>query len=670
MDPIELDIGDRTQFMVDDSILADTAGLERRFHPFEKVSDDPVLTMSEPWEGPFLRCAAVLRDAGTGEWRMWYNNFGPRAGGLPAGSWLLEARSKDGIRWEKPPLGVWPNPDHPANNITVFPGGTPALGACGLFEDADDPDPARRFKMIYYKPNYYLAVSPDGRRWTPAQADPVWPNGAGDGLEETHFFLRDEAAGGYRGYMRVWRRHQTVRKVALGSSPDLANWEGPRIIWEAVPEWGMGAQIYGMLVWKEGGVYWGLPWVFYGEEPLQAERRQSIVLKAAWSRDGREWHAVFPGRDALPMGEAGSFDAGMVIANCQIVPDGERLRLYYTGAMGRHDASHTTCSVGLAERRPGGFVSLHAGEEGSLITHRFLFCGEELRINARTRPDGGIVAELLDDYGCVMKAFSAAASDVFNGDAVDHVLSWGGKSRLDGLRGQMIRLRLTLRRAELFSFRAAGRPELFAAPPEPPPVRCGRCFSPPVIDGELSDDCWEDFARTGTADEFVKFEEALPALVKTRILATHDALNLYLAAECDEPALSAIKPGEPGSPIRYNRDETLEFRLSAPSQRSFFNQLMVTPDGRQAQAWFSKEEGGTRAIPDIRWIVRTSSIPGRWTAELAIPFAALNAEAPKPGETWKFNVIRYRHAGGDDVSCWSCLFGSVHRNDRAGRLVF
>ena len=61
---------------------------------------------------------------------------------------------------------------------------------------------------------------------------------------------------------------------------------------------------------------------------------------------------------------------------------------------------------------------------------------------------------------------------------------------------------------------------------------------------------------------------------------------------------------------------------------------------------------------------------GHWYAELKIPFAALDAAPPAPGERWNLHIIRFRHADGGETSSWVCMFGSVHRNDLAGPLVF
>lgn len=669
-----LDCRDTPQFFVDDGPVEALEGMARRFHPMTKAGSNPVLTGERPWEGADVRPVTVLPPGEAGLWRLWYTSAGVRRKlpEMPQDVLLHLAVSRDGVRWERPDLGLFKAAGSRGNNILVFDDGTPCSRACRIFHEPAEPDPARRYKMIDYQPSYYLSYSADGLTWRRHSADPVWPNGAGDGLEETNFFLRDERLGVYRGYMRVWRRHQTLRTLALGDSADLERWNGPSIIWVAGPEFGPGAQIYGMTVFQETGLYWGLPWISYSDLPHDPRWRQTIRLKTAWSPDGVAWSALFPEQDAVPLGGEGAFDSNMILTSCPPVPWAGRTRVYYAGAAGKHGQPGCHFDIGLAEGRPGGFVSLRADGDGVVLTRRLLVRGEALHINARTDPGGSIRAELIRDGGSILPRFHADASDVFTGDAVDHRLTWSGEGDLSSLIGCAVNLRLYLRRADLFSFRFAGPPGRFTAPLGPAPLECGRCQAPPHLDGVLDDVCWQDFERTGVAGDFVCFDRQAPASVKTRVSVTRDEQTLYLAADCEEPLSELLNPGPalPDNTLRYAREDTLEFRLNAPGQGEFFNQLMITPAGSRSHAYFRVEGGGSALVSPVAWTAAVSRLAGRWQVELAVPFACLRTAPPRPGERWRFNVIRHRHAGGRDTSCWSCMFGGIHRNDCSGPLVF
>jgi hypothetical protein len=174
------------------------------------------------------------------------------------------------------------------------------------------------------------------------------------------------------------------------------------------------------------------------------------------------------------------------------------------------------------------------------------------------------------------------------------------------------------------------------------------------------------------ATDFVRFEQQAPAPVKTRVLVTHDEHFLYLAADCEEPLTDRLGrgPALPDNKLCYHKEDTLEFRLNAPGQGEFFNQLMITPAGSRSHAYFRVEGGGSFMVAPLEWTAAVSRVQGHWYAELAVPFASLRTPPPKPGEHWRFNVIRHRHGEGKDTSCWSCMFGGIHRNDCSGALVF
>lgn len=672
-----LDIGAEPRGFLDDSAIADSIGLTRRVHPLKRIWDGPQLVPDEPWQGEQVVPISVVHDSDRGVWRMWYTTYAmdpPRQ--LAVGThWPLHlAVSDDGLSWQRDDVNAIKIDGVPQNNFCVGEDGGPITGGVAVFDEPDDPDPSKRYKLINYLPNYYLSYSVDGVHWRPAQDDPVWSNGAGDGLEETHFFMRDPKRNKYRGYMRVWVRHQTMRTISLGESDDLLTWSGPKIIWTAPPEYGVGAQIYGMTVFHDGGLYWGLPWMFYGDEPLDPVLRQNMRFKLAWSHDGIEWNALAPEMDALPMGDPKQFDSSMVFCPCPVVQTDSRNLVYYSGTSDLHDGSRGgICGVGIAEVRRGGFVSLDAGDdEAQLITKRTLIRGDHLTINARTESDGYVDVELLDDRGQFMDRLRFEQADRFTGDETEHKLTWGGKHDLSWLRGQNVMLRLRMRRAELYTYGVGGDEATINAPLGPRPITCGRRVKEPVIDGIFNDDCWMDFDHCGVADQFKQFKQNVVDEVQTRVLMTYDDENLYFAADCEEPHSEQL--GDDDGPVNisenYLDSDMIEIRLSATGQGTFFSQLIVTPSGQKTHCWFSVEEGGSEIMEQIDWQAATSTVPGHWYAELSVPFSTLRTETPKPGDTWQCNILRHRHLDGGGITSWSCLFGSVHRNELSGSLVF
>ena len=104
------------------------------------------------------------------------------------------------------------------------------------------------------------------------------------------------------------------------------------------------------------------------------------------------------------------------------------------------------------EFRTNGFASRRAGEEeGMLTTHPLIFQGSRLTVNASTG-EGRVAVEVLDKGGrplpgygrkeCLLKAFDSTQQEV----------TWRETSDLIGLRGQAVRLRFYVQKADLYGF--------------------------------------------------------------------------------------------------------------------------------------------------------------------------------------------------------------------------
>jgi hypothetical protein len=107
------------------------------------------------------------------ELRMWY--LGSPARGVHHACYAV---SKDGRHWEKPALGLVEHEGNRRNNLVDF--ARKDLGALIVIHDPEDPDPARRFKLIYEVHPFYIgaAFSPDGLRWRDSPANPILKHNA------------------------------------------------------------------------------------------------------------------------------------------------------------------------------------------------------------------------------------------------------------------------------------------------------------------------------------------------------------------------------------------------------------------------------------------------------------------------------------------------------------
>ena len=126
-----------------------------------------------------LYYGSVIRIGDT--FHMWYNgNYGPemnQIGYERVNCCICYATSRDGVKWEKPDLGLVPFNGSRNNNIVEL--NAPKLWSTfAVLHDPEDPDPRRRFKAAYEaKDNgrvvFCVAFSPDGLHWTPSSNNPV-----------------------------------------------------------------------------------------------------------------------------------------------------------------------------------------------------------------------------------------------------------------------------------------------------------------------------------------------------------------------------------------------------------------------------------------------------------------------------------------------------------------
>ena len=137
---------------------------------------------------------------------------------------LLYATSHDGIRWEKPALGIIDFEGSRANNI-VMRRATHGLHAGGVLQDDCEPDPARRYKFIHRNASagrMATCFSADGLNWSQpllwAEHDAV-----GDCHNNAVFFarapalhLRHPRLGGWRPHRHAQRKRRFRQLVAAG----------------------------------------------------------------------------------------------------------------------------------------------------------------------------------------------------------------------------------------------------------------------------------------------------------------------------------------------------------------------------------------------------------------------------------------------------------------------
>lgn len=437
---------------LDAMVVEESAGLERVFHEAEKHPANPVLKRDKPWEGwgPYVY-GTVLRDQG--KLKMWYQVIGD-------GSRICYGESTDGIRWEKPELGIHEFQGSRANNIVVE-------GRISIPSVIKNPNPDsadKKWMMYGYGDGGpILGWSADGLRWE-WEAPP-----AGQRLftsSDVVNFLYDPYQSRFAATWKLGaHRH---RSAGLALSSDGLNWEKlmnhPVMTADDLdPD---ATQIYGMPVFPYQGMYIGLPWMYharffkYGEYTVdrlheaQMDSPRTADVQLAWSWNMVNWTRPCPRQPFIPLGPEGSWDDSMIFtARAPVEVDG-RLFFYYGGFDQPHDEYRgIKGEIGLATLRLDGFCGMSADdEEGWLISRRELFRVPRVIINARTRAGGYVEAEILDRDNKVLPGFSRQECVRFSGDETAHELRWKTGVFPEDVLTRDRKIRFYLRNAEVFSY--------------------------------------------------------------------------------------------------------------------------------------------------------------------------------------------------------------------------
>jgi hypothetical protein len=102
----------------DDYLIAARQKVTRKYHAFEKHPANPLVKADKPWEGNnvYVYGTVLPNESGPG-YRMWYHAL-PEKKGEDAYR-LLYATSTDGLKWDKPNLGIVDYHGSKNNNICI-----------------------------------------------------------------------------------------------------------------------------------------------------------------------------------------------------------------------------------------------------------------------------------------------------------------------------------------------------------------------------------------------------------------------------------------------------------------------------------------------------------------------------------------------------------------------
>ncbi len=452
-------VGRQHELFVDDHVIAELEGVRRTVHQWRKHPANPVLRGEMAWEngGRYaLVYGSVMRDEEEQLFKMWY--WAPHDGAEA----MLYAVSQDGIHWQRLRLGLFEFQGSRDNNICMM-SGSGNMETYGAFKDALDPDPARRYKALFWEAlaagarapgdppqdvsGVWAATSPDGIQWTKSRAPVVPRPPAGD----TVGFLDDQADGRYIGFIKV--KTDRGRSRAIIESEDFETWSEPRLIFTTDDNDDQPCDVYNNTAFPYEGMYLGWLQIYcHHQDPY----RSRLELELIHSRDARNWSRM-PGREkALTVGPDGAWDrTNQSAASGRPIRVGHELYMYYGGRTSYHapyKGGDPNISIGLGTLRVDGFVSLDASPMGGVATTRPVELeGGRLFVNCAA-DWGHLRVEALGDDDRPVPGFGRDDCDDIAADGAAVPVTWRGQAHLGALQGRAVRLRFHLNNARLYSF--------------------------------------------------------------------------------------------------------------------------------------------------------------------------------------------------------------------------
>ena len=454
MEAAGLDIGSQRELFVDDCLIASMTGVELTLHKPEPR--EVVLVCDQPWEGNTSAYYTLFRDKDL--FRVYYraSHFDEKTKKPTHPEFTCYAESRDGVKWKKPELGLFEFGGSKRNNIIWTGEGTHNFAPFKDDNTACAPD--ARYKALAggttpvdgkSKGCLNALKSPDGIRWT-RMADAVITAGA---FDSQNIAFWDAERREYRAYWRIFTagftdergwKPEGVRAIRTATSKDFIHWENQadlRYV-DSPPE-----HLYTNAILP----YPRAPHLFIGFPTRFQPKTQQVEPVFMSSRDGvlfRRWREELIPITA-PKDRDGNRSNYMTRGLLQLPGNDRELSVYATEAYYTGPGSR----VRRFTFRTDGFVSAHAGGDGTLLTKPFRFAGSRLLLNIVSK--GVTRVELQDADGQPLPGFALEDCAPITGDSIERVVKWKSRSDVSKFAGKLVRLRFELKEADLYALRFA-----------------------------------------------------------------------------------------------------------------------------------------------------------------------------------------------------------------------
>ena len=461
-----IDIGSRLELFVDDYLIESMDGADLKLH--KPVAREIALQHDQLWEGDATWCPVIIKDGD--RYRMWYRAgtdtksaaIGRKSLGSKPFYSVGYAESTDGINWERPNLGLYEFEGSTDNNVLMD---STVCHNLSVFIDGRPGTPdSERYKAVAKGPEKISdrstlrgLVSADGIHWNVVESDPliVAPDDNWPMFDSPNISFWNDLEQQYELFARGWlptppqlhtdhtRLGSGYRTIRRSVSKDFVNWSDFEMIdmGDSDPEhlYTNAATPY----FRAPHIYLMFPKRFVTNRTFFEDADAHGLSEATFmtSRDTLHWDRRFMEGFIRPGLDPDNWNERNMAIGTGVVPTGPgEISLYYVENW-RHASSRTRRGV----LRTDGFVSVNAGwGEGEFVTKPFTFAGSSLVMNYSTSVAGHVRFEI-DDGETTL-----ASGEIF-GDEIERTVEWDGGADLSTMAGKMVRLRVNLKEADLYS---------------------------------------------------------------------------------------------------------------------------------------------------------------------------------------------------------------------------
>lgn len=466
-----INIGNRRELFVDHFLIDKLSGTELRL---QTPRDEGIaFKFDAPWEGGFSGYVSIVR---IGDKLRAYYRGKPVANKDGSDDEVTCcSESSDGIHWTRPDVGAFEVQGTRKNNVVLMKANQVTHNFSPFLDTRPGVAEGERFKafggtmqgggLMAYK-------SADGLHWVKMADAPVItkemvPYKYMFDSQNVPFWSETEKR--YLCYYRVFENG--IRRIVRSESDDFLKWSPPVLLEYRNPD--MEAPIEHLYT-NQTSPYFRAPHLYVsiaarfmpGRRVLTDEQAAAIKVNPGYFKDTSD--AIFmTTRPAEGKAHVGFYDrtflegfirGGIGAQNWVSRTNYPALNVVQTGPTEmsvyvNQDYAQPTAHLRRYSMRLDGFASVHCGYAGGhMITKPIVFKGRELSLNFSTSAAGGVKVGFEDTDGKPVPGFSVEDCQMQIGNEIDRKVTWKSGTDVGALSGKPVRLRFSMKDADVFSF--------------------------------------------------------------------------------------------------------------------------------------------------------------------------------------------------------------------------